>query len=194
MEGLSSALGLFPLMAGMMCRLAKKYITAIKLGTDPKSPSGQSETGPYDQRLLMAAYGLGLALMQDQLTHLFSESELTNLHRWLNQITDAQMPDSNWNYFAIIVQLGLNVPGCLYDQAIDRRFEMMEAYYARYGWYPTAPDARRITTSLMHSIFYGLIYATLNANDDPARAATLRERSCLFAKDLFISAPPMARR
>ena len=29
-----------------------------------------------------------------------------NLHAWLNQITDAQMPDSNWNYFAIMVQLG----------------------------------------------------------------------------------------
>lgn len=193
MEGLSRALwGLFPLMAGGAdVPFSEKYITAIKLGTDPKSPSYWGETEPYDQRLVeMAAYGLGLALMQDQLTHLFSESELTNLHRWLNQITDAQMPDSNWNYFAIIVQLGFKRAGLPYDQAaIDRRFEMMEAYYLGDGWYSDGPGRPKDYYISMAFHFYGLIYATLNANDDPARAATLRERSCLFAKDfIYLSA------
>jgi hypothetical protein len=53
----------------------------------------------------MAAYGLGLSA-GDKLLERFTEREVMNLHAWLNQITDAQMPDSNWNYFAIMVQLG----------------------------------------------------------------------------------------
>ena len=92
MEGLSRALwGLFPLMAGGAdVPFSEKYINAIKLGADPQSPSYWGETGPYDQRLVeMAAYGLGLALLQDTLTDRFSETELKNLHRWLNQITEA---------------------------------------------------------------------------------------------------------
>ena len=189
MEGLSRALwGLVPLMAGGAdVPFSEKYINAIKLGTDPQSPSYWGETGPYDQRLVeMAAYGLGLALLQDTLTDRFSETELKNLHRWLNQITDAQMPDSNWNYFAIIVQLGFKRAGMPYDQAaIDRRFNMMEAYYLGGGWYSDGPGRPKDYYISMAFHFYGLIYATLNAQDDPVRAATLRERAGLFAKDFI---------
>lgn len=193
MEGLSRALwGLFPLMTGGAdVPFSEKYINAIKLGTDPQSPSYWGETGPYDQRLVeMAAYGLGLALLQDTLTDRFSETELKNLHRWLNQITDAQMPDSNWNYFAIIVQLGFKRAGMPYDQAeIDRRFNMMEAYYLGGGWYSDGPGRPKDYYISMAFHFYGLIYATLNAQDDPVRAATLRERAGLFAKDfIYLSA------
>ncbi|WP_420259028.1 DUF2264 domain-containing protein [Kluyvera sp. M-M157-B] len=189
MEGLSRALwGLFPLLAGgAQVPFSEKYITAIKLGTDPHSPAYWGETGPYDQRLVeMAAYGLGLALLQDKLTRHFSATELENLHRWLNQITDAQMPDSNWNYFAIIVQLGFKRAGLPYDQAaIDRRFTMMEAYYLGGGWYSDGPGRPKDYYISMAFHFYGLIYATLNAEDDPTCAATLRERACLFAKDFI---------
>lgn len=83
MEGLSRALwGLFPLMAGGDTPPeAEKYLTAIRHGTDPQHPGYWGETGPYDQRLVeMAAYGLGLALLQEKLTACFSERELNNLY------------------------------------------------------------------------------------------------------------------
>ena len=192
MEGLSRALwGLFPLMAGgAKVPFAEKYIQAIKLGTDPQSPHYWGGTGPYDQRLVeMAAYGLGLALLQTQLTQHFSLSERENLHRWLNQITDSQMPDSNWNYFAIIVQLGFKRAGLPYDQAaIDRRFELMEAYYLGDGWYSDGPGRPKDYYISMAFHFYGLLYATLSP-DDTERAVVLRERSRLFAEDfIYLSA------
>lgn len=192
MEGLSRALwGLFPLMAGGEdVPFADKYIQAIKLGTDPHSPHYWGDTGPYDQRLVeMAAYGLGLALLQTRLTDAFSETERDNLHRWLNQITDAQMPDSNWNYFAIMVQLGFRRAGLQFDQAaIDRRFAMMEAYYLGDGWYSDGPGRPKDYYISMAFHFYGLLYATLSP-EDTERAATLRERSRQFAQDfIYMSA------
>ncbi|MFK3710160.1 DUF2264 domain-containing protein [Leclercia adecarboxylata] len=191
MEGLSRVLwGLFPLMAaGDSTPFSDKYIAALKQGTDPQSAGYWGEAGPYDQRLVeMAAYGLGLALLQDKLTDLFSERELTNLHAWLNQITDATMPDSNWNYFAIMVQLGFKRAGLPYDQqAIDRRFAMMGAYYLGEGWYSDGPGRPKDYYISMAFHFYGLIYATLSG--DAARAEVLRQRSRLFAEDfIYMSA------
>lgn len=189
MEGLSRALwGLFPLLAaGEETPLSAKYITAIKQGTDPHSPGYWGETGPYDQRLVeMAAYGLGLALMQDRLLAWFTPREQENLHAWLNQITDAEMPDSNWNYFAIMVQLGFKRAGLPWDRlAVERRFAMMEIYYLGDGWYSDGPGRPKDYYISMAFHFYGLIYATLNAEDDPQRAATLRERAQLFAQDFI---------
>ncbi|POP43593.1 hypothetical protein CHU32_14570 [Superficieibacter electus] len=193
MEGLSRALwGLFPLLAGGGdVPLSGKYLDAIRLGTDPQHAGYWGETAPFDQRLVeMAAYGLGLALLQDKLTDAFSERELHNLHRWLDQISDAEMPDSNWNYFAIMVQLGFKRAGLPWDrEAIERRFNQMEAYYLGDGWYSDGPGRPKDYYISMAFHFYGLIYATLNAEDDPERAARLRERSCLFARDfIYMSA------
>ncbi|EPV5022899.1 DUF2264 domain-containing protein [Enterobacter hormaechei] len=187
MEGLSRALwGLFPLMAsGESTPFSEKYLTAIKLGTDPQSSGYWGETGPYDQRLVeMAAYGLGLALMGETLTARFTGREVMNLHAWLNQITEAQMPDSNWNYFAIMVQLGFKRAGLPYDQdAIDHRFALMDAYYLGDGWYSDGPGRPKDYYISMAFHFYGLIYATLS--NDEARANVLRERSRLFAEDFI---------
>ncbi len=187
MEGLSRALwGLFPLMAsGESTPFSEKYLTAIKLGTDPQSSGYWGETGPFDQRLVeMAAYGLGLALMGETLTARFTGREVMNLHAWLNQITDAQMPDSNWNYFAIMVQLGFKRAGLPYDQAaIDHRFALMDAYYLGDGWYSDGPGRPKDYYISMAFHFYGLIYATLS--NDEARAKVLRERSRLFAEDFI---------
>lgn len=99
------------------------------------------------------------------------------------------MPDSNWNYFAIIVQLGFMRAGLPFDQdAIDRRFAMMEAYYLGDGWYSDGPGRPKDYYISMAFHFYGLLYATLNPQD-AERAATLRERSRLFAQDfIYMSA------
>ncbi|MEB7917571.1 DUF2264 domain-containing protein [Enterobacter mori] len=187
MEGLSRALwGLFPLMSGGEGESwSEKYLDAIKLGTDPQSAGYWGETSPYDQRLVeMAAYGLGLSLLGDKLLERFTEREVMNLHAWLSQITDAQMPDSNWNYFAIMVQLGFKRAGLPYDQrAIDHRFALMDAYYLGDGWYSDGPGRPKDYYISMAFHFYGLIYAALSG--DEARADVLRERSRLFAQDFI---------
>ncbi|WOZ78094.1 DUF2264 domain-containing protein [Kosakonia sacchari] len=193
MEGLSRALwGLFPLMAGGDAEpFSHKYLAAIKRGVDPQSAGYWGATEPYDQRLVeMAAYGLGLALLGDKFTALLDEADVHNLHQWLNQITDAQMPDSNWNFFAIMVQLGFKRAGLPWDAAaIERRFSMMDAYYLGDGWYSDGPGRPKDYYISMAFHFYGLIYATLNGEDDAARAAILRERATLFAEDfIYMSA------
>ncbi|WNN49755.1 DUF2264 domain-containing protein [Siccibacter colletis] len=189
MEGLSRALwGVFPLLAGGdTLPEAEKYLNAIRYGTDPQHPGYWGDTGPYDQRLVeMAAYGYGLALLDGRLTRHFSARELENLFNWLSQIDDAQMPDSNWNYFAILVQMGFKRAGLPWQrEAVERRFAMMEAYYLGDGWYSDGPGRPKDYYISMAFHFYGLLYATLMADDDPQRAALLRSRASLFAADFI---------
>ncbi|HKS34288.1 MAG TPA: DUF2264 domain-containing protein [Enterobacteriaceae bacterium] len=189
MEGLSRALwGVFPLLAGgEEVPVFDKYREAIRQGTDPDSEGYWGETGPYDQRLVeMAAYGLGLSLLGERFNEIVDAQTLHNLHRWLDQITDAQMPDSNWNYFAIMVQLGFKRAGLPWDKAaVERRFAMMEAYYLGDGWYSDGPGRPKDYYIPMAFHFYGLIYATLNQDDDPQRCAVLRERARQFADDFI---------
>ncbi|MDT3413796.1 UNVERIFIED_ORG: hypothetical protein QE398_004165 [Atlantibacter sp. SORGH_AS 304] len=193
MEGLSRALwGLFPLMAGGDTEtFSEKYLAAIKRGTDPQDSGYWGDTVAYDQRLVeMAAYGLGLALLGDKFTLNFSAQETENLYCWLNQITEAEMPDSNWNFFAIMVQLGFKRAGLPWDaQAIERRFAMMDAYYLGDGWYSDGPGRPKDYYISMAFHFYGMIYAALNGEEDAPRAATIRERASLFAEDfIYMSA------
>ncbi|MEE3661726.1 DUF2264 domain-containing protein [Brenneria sp. g21c3] len=189
MEGLSRILwGIFPLLSsGEPCPYWEKYLTAIRHGTDPSHPEYWGETGPYDQRLVeMAVYGLGLSLMKDRLTGQLSEQERLNLYRWLNQISQAEMPDSNWNYFAIMVQLGFKQAGMPWDKAaIEMRFAKMEAYYLGNGWYSDGPGRPKDYYISMAFHYYGLIYATLMRSDDPERAKMLRSRAATFADDFI---------
>lgn len=194
MEGLSRALwGIFPLMlSGEDEGKSAHYIAAIKRGTDPTSCQYWGKAGAYDQRLVeMAVYGLGLALLQEKLTDQFSAKELGNLFDWLNQISSSVMPDSNWNYFAIMVQLGFKRAGLPWDKkVIEQRFDLMEAYYLGGGWYADGAGRPRDYYISMAFQFYGLIYATLNGEDDPERAQVLRDRAVLFAQDfVYMSAP-----
>ncbi|MFE8149939.1 DUF2264 domain-containing protein [Brenneria goodwinii] len=189
MEGLSRILwGVFPLLSsGEPLPYWEKYLTAIRHGTDPSHPEYWGETGPYDQRLVeMAVYGLGLSLMKNRLTEQLSEQERENLHQWLNQISQAEMPDSNWNYFAIMVQLGFKQANMPWDKAaVEMRFAKMEAYYLGNGWYSDGPGRPKDYYISMAFHYYGLIYATLMRHDDPARAQILRARAAAFANDFI---------
>ena len=65
----------------------------------------------------------------------------------------------------------------------------MEAYYLGDGWYADGPGRPKDYYISMAFHFYGLIYATLNGEDDPARAQILRDRAAQFAQDfIYMSA------
>ncbi|TKI04318.1 DUF2264 domain-containing protein [Martelella alba] len=187
MEGLSRILwGLFPLLAsGEKSPYWQKYLNAIRHGTDPAHQAYWGETGPYDQRLVeMAVYGLGLALLKNRFTDVLTDQEKTHLHTWLNQISNAEMPDSNWNYFAIMVQLGFKQAGLPWDRAvIEHCFAKMEAYYLGNGWYSDGPGRPKDYYISMAFHYYGLIYATLMKDSDAERAKTLLDRATRFAED-----------
>lgn len=163
------------------------YIQAIKNGTNPQHADYWGEVDPYDQRIVeMAAYGLLLALAHETVLAHFSEQEKNHLWRWLKQSENQAIPDNNWHFFPILVQVGFQRAGMPTNpQALEKHFAAMEHYYLGEGWYSDGPGRPRDYYISMGFHFYGLIYAKLMADRDPERSAELRNRATLFAADFI---------
>lgn len=189
MEALSRMLwGIFPLLAGGgECPDLPFYINAIRFGTNPQHPQYWGKIRDFDQRCVeMAAFGVGLALLDKRLLSHFSAQEQQNLADWLNQGRDAVIPNNNWNFFPIMVQMGFKQAGMPWDKsAVAARFALMETYYLGDGWYSDGPGRPRDYYISMAFHYYGLIYAQNMADVDAPRAAVLRERAQQFAQDFI---------
>ncbi|MRT10695.1 DUF2264 domain-containing protein [Enterobacteriaceae bacterium RIT711] len=163
------------------------YIQAIKNGTDPKHAEYWGEAAAYDQRIVeMAAYGLLLAVAHKPLLAHFNEQEKHNLWQWLKQSETLDIPDNNWHFFPILVQVGFHHCGMPNNaDTLEKHFAAMEHYYLGDGWYSDGPGRPRDYYISMGFHFYGLIYSRLMADVDPQRCKKLRQRATLFAADFI---------
>ncbi|WP_252145903.1 DUF2264 domain-containing protein [Yokenella regensburgei] len=189
MEAFSRLLwGVTPLLAGgeKPAQFAF-YVQAIKNGVNPEHADYWGDIGNSDQRVVeMAVYGLLLALAHDSLLPHFNEQEKAQLWQWLKQSETAAIPDNNWHFFPILVQVGFQQCGMpVNHDAIEQHFAAMERYWLGDGWYSDGPDRPRDYYISMGFHFYGLIYARLMAKTDPVRCATLRQRATVFAADFI---------
>ena len=198
MEGLSRAVGAVSADGVRRKHAVQREVpfTAIKLGTDPQSSGYWGETA----RTISVSWRwrptvwTGLLLKGDKLTARLPVAEVMNLHAWLNQITDAQMPDSNWNYFCHCgsARLWARRPTPYDQDAIDHRFALMDAFTtSATAGIPTVPAASK-DYHRFHGHFYGPIYAT--PSDDEARAKSCASALRPSRKTLSTGPPPMAPR
>ena len=126
----------------------------------------------------MAAIGFGLALVPEHLWDPLPGSARNNLSRWLNQINHRQVYDDNWYFFRVLVNLGLARVGAAHDADATRAaLDRLDEFYLGDGWYSDGPlpQCDYYVAFAMH--FYGLLYACLNGERDPARAERFRARS-----------------
>ncbi|MCS2164571.1 DUF2264 domain-containing protein [Scandinavium manionii] len=163
------------------------YIQGIKNGTNPDHPHYWGDPIAYDQRVVeMAAFGLLLAIASKPLLAHFNEQERLQLCQWLKRCEDQPIPDNNWHFFPVLVQVGFYHCGMpVNTQLIDDHFAAMEKYYLGEGWYSDGADRPRDYYIAMGFHFYGLIYATLMNESDPVRCKQLRERATQFASDFL---------
>ena len=189
MEAFSRLLwGVFPLLSGdFNSSNVDHYFDAIRVGTDPNHPQYWGEINDFDQRAVeMAVYGYGMALLGEGFWKHFSESEANNVQTWLEQSAWAAIPDNNWHFFPIMVQIGFQLSGKPYDQkSLDFHFAKIEEYYLADGWYCDGIGRPRDYYISMGFHFYSLFYAKLMKSHDPERSALFVERAKLFANDFI---------
>lgn len=178
--------GLAPLAAGggafAHWPLLRRGLAA---GTDPGHPEYWGEPGDEDQRIVeMAAIGFALALAPEPLWDPLDGRERDRVAAWLATALERSTTDNNWRFFGVLASLGLDRVGVAHDRApVEARLDRLESYALGGGWYADGPTERRdyYVSFAMH--FYGLLYATLAGERDPARAERFRERAAAFAPD-----------
>ncbi|SDZ56002.1 hypothetical protein SAMN05421736_11740 [Evansella caseinilytica] len=187
MEAFSRVLwGLIPLTAGGQdSELWIDYLEGIRSGTDPSHEAYWGKISGTDQRMVeMAAFGYGLALVPEKIWEPLRPQERQNLYNWLNQINSFQLVNNNWQFFRILVNIGLAAVGMPYDQEKQQEaFDRIESYYLGDGWYSDGnnPQLDYYIPFAFH--FYGLLYANIMREKDPERSQVYMDRAALFAKD-----------
>jgi hypothetical protein len=189
LEGFSRPLwGLAPLAAGGADFDGwELYRRGLSNGSDPQHPEYWGAPADSDQRLVeMAAIGFALALAPRETWEPLEPRAKENLTRWLLEINRREMPDCNWLFFRVLVNVGLAKVGAEHDQAaMHAALDRIETFYLGDGWYSDGPNMRRDYYIPFAMHFYGLLYARLADEGDPQRAQRFRERAAIFAQDFI---------
>lgn len=187
LEGFSRPLwGVIPLGANAEFGHWSRFREGLVNGTDPDHEEYWGTAEDYSQKHVeMAAIGVGLALAPDKLWDPLSDAERERVATWLGQINDAELHDSNWLFFRVMVNRGLRSVGAPYDaDRTQSSLDRLESFYRGDGWYTDGPSDEGSPVDYylpwaMH--FYGLLYAAMADEDDPERAERFRARAEAFA-------------
>ncbi|WP_308169715.1 DUF2264 domain-containing protein [Acrocarpospora catenulata] len=155
----------------------------LAAGTDPAHPEYWGAVTDIDQRLVeTAAIGLALALAPEVLWDPLTGRERDNVATWLRHAMTVRPVENNWQFFPVLVGLGLNRMGVGFDPAPNlARLDLLESYALGKGWYSDGPNPQRDYYIPFAMHYYGLIYAHLG--DDSDRAQRFRDRAAAFALD-----------
>ena len=163
------------------------YRRGLAAGSDPENPEYWGECKDYDQCFVeMAAIACGLLNAPDKLWDPLSNAEKQNLARWLDQINHHQIPECNWQFFMILVNLALKKCGMPYDpENMARGLARIDSYYSGDGWSTDGASPQKDYYIPWAIQYYGVLYATFAADSDPERAALYRSRAELFARQFI---------
>ncbi len=159
------------------------WARGLAAGTDPAHPEYWGDIGGLDQRQVeTAAIGFALALAPEHFWDPLTGKERDRVGAWLASSLDRPTPGNNWNFFPVMVGLGLDRVGYAHDrEARHARLDRLETYALGEGWYADGDTEQRDYYIPWAMHFYGLVYAALAGDQDPARAARFRQRAGEFA-------------
>ncbi|WP_051062876.1 DUF2264 domain-containing protein [Ilumatobacter nonamiensis] len=165
-----------------------RYLSGLDAGTDPASVDywGAVESSPDQRMVEQAAIGLAMAFCPDQIWEPLSAAAKDRVTDWLHGIDEFEPVDNNWQYFRVLVSLGLERVGRPVDHArLDQSLERIETYRRGDHWYQ---DGR--TGNVDYYIpfafhTYGLLYVAANrlGLGDDRVAARYAERASAFGHD-----------
>ena len=163
------------------------YRRGLAAGSDPENPEYWGECKDYDQCFVeMAAIACGLLNAPEKLWDPLSDAEKQNLARWLDQINHHQIPECNWQFFMILVNLALKKCGMPYDpENMVRGLARIDSYYSGDGWSTDGASPQKDYYIPWAIQYYGVLYAKFAADTDPERAALYRSRAELFARQFI---------
>jgi hypothetical protein len=160
--------------------------TGLVNGTDPDHAQYWGATRDRDQRMVeMASIGLALALVPEHVWEPLPAVARERLVAWLDGINRHEPHGNNWQFFRVLVNLGLRRVGApVAAEPLEASLRLLESHYVGDGWYRDGEIPGNFDLYVAWAYhFYGLVYAVLSADEDPDRCKRFRERARRFALD-----------
>ncbi|KAL2016684.1 hypothetical protein VTK56DRAFT_3186 [Thermocarpiscus australiensis] len=169
---------------------ATAWLEGLETGTNPASAEYWGTVGDFDQRMVeMESIAFALLLSPER----FAPREplaKRRLAAWLRQVNDRCMPENNWRWFRVFVNLALvkalGVPMEEVRDFIERDLELLDSFYLGEGWSSDGlwGDKRKQADYYSGSFalqFAQMLYVRLSDGFDQDRAERYRVQAGLFA-------------
>ena len=178
--------GLVPYFAGggEHDEFLRLYLDGIADGADSTSEGYWGETGERNQRYVeMASIAYALIFTPEKLWEPLSENTKDNLVKWLWQINEHEVCDSNWRFFRVLVNIALRKVNREYSaEKLSEDLNRLDEFYVSNGWYRDGVHGQTDYYIAFAFHFYSLVYAIAAKDYDSERARLYKERACEFAK------------
>ena len=178
--------GIVPLLAGGYdFPDTRAYVAGLQHGVDPEHPEYWGAAGEFDQRLVeMASLALALLLAPEQFWEPLEPDGKDHLEAWLLQINERTIPDNNWLFFRVLVNLALKSVGRRWSESMVRQsLQRIDDFYIGGGHYRDGVRHQIDYYSPMALHYYGLVFAKFAGDQFPDHAQRFRERARRFATD-----------
>ena len=185
LEGYARPLwGIVPLVAGGgTFDHWDRWVEGLAHGTDPESSEYWGPcTDDVDQRMVeMAAIGFALAFVPEHLWEPLTGRQRDHVVEWLRGIEGREPAQNNWQFFRLLVQMGLERVDVAFDRdAHSQSVELLDSFAIADGWYTDGSGGNidYYVPFAFHT--YGLVLAASGLGDRAA-AARYVERARAFA-------------
>ncbi|VUC27417.1 unnamed protein product [Clonostachys rosea] len=116
-----------------------RWMRGLAAGVDPDSAEYWGDMTDFDQRMVETeSICLALLTAPDNLLPLLDDKARNDLKVWMRQINQHEMPQNNWRWFRIFVNLTLikvfNVPRSEVSAIMDADFDLLDSFYLEDGW------------------------------------------------------------
>ncbi|KAL4891174.1 hypothetical protein BDV59DRAFT_194395 [Aspergillus ambiguus] len=160
------------------------WIQGLEAGTDPNSAEYWGDLGKRDQRMVeMESISFALLVQPGVFLGSMSDVAKTNLVNWLRQINDHIMPQNNWLWFRVFVNLALvkrlGVPRSEVQHQVEADLKTLDSFRTGGGWSSDGlwGDNRKQSDYYSGSFaiqFAQMLYVLFAGHDDEARAEEYR--------------------
>ncbi|KAL5362694.1 hypothetical protein BJX96DRAFT_186325 [Aspergillus floccosus] len=187
LEGFARPLWVVPLLFGESTGEnvdLSSWIQGLEAGTDANSSDYWGDLGDRDQRMVeMESIAFALLVKPDIFLGSMSDSSKRNLVNWLSQINGHAMPQNNWLWFRVFVNLvlvkRLGVSRDMAQHQIDADLRKLDSFRIGEGWSSDGlwGDERKQADYYSGSFaiqFAQMLYVRFTGDEDKARAEEYR--------------------
>ncbi|KAL4916372.1 hypothetical protein BDW62DRAFT_202700 [Aspergillus aurantiobrunneus] len=193
LEGFARPLWVVPVVVNEVnCNVnVESWINGLQAGTDPDAPEYWGDLRSFDQRMVeMESIAVALLVAPDAFVRSMSDAGKRNLVNWLQQINSHRMPQNNWLWFRVFVNLALTkslgVPRHRVQDQIYADLNTLDTFQIGEGWSSDGlwSNERKQADYYSGSFaiqFAQLLYVRFAGDEDVERAQHYRHSARDFA-------------
>ncbi|KAJ9661477.1 hypothetical protein H2201_006508 [Coniosporium apollinis] len=166
----------------------ERWVRGLVAGTDEESDEFWGKMRDRDQRMVEACpIGYTLLVAGNAFWDPLSEEQRENVQRWLYEMNAKEMPQTNWLWFRIFANLGLQRCGAHFSQSrISADLKVLDTFYRGDGWSNDGPEG--FTQMDYYSGSFAiqvlqLLWVKYAGHQDPERAELYANQAKDFALD-----------